>query len=209
MKKDLIVEVMKNKSRIKKFLGYSTKRVPSIIENKLEMELCKVEELIDPRYYYLVLNIEEISEFWDYKVFSERKYMAKKLALIIYTIGEKIQVEIERYSQSTEMIRGLILDKIGIVVLDSLKDRLIKKIQDETGLKRVYEVYPMNGDFPVEGQRLIYDKLNEKNDIEKISINEYFQLSPIKSVAMVVILGEEKEDFDMCNECKGCKLADK
>lgn len=203
MKKEVTKRLLENKVQIKKFMGYGARAMPAIIEKKLTEELKSIHSLIEPSCSYKIVDLEEIPELFEYNTLKEQKKKAKKLALMIYTIGNEIEKQIEKYSQSSEMIRSLILDKSGIVALDVYKDIIIEDVQRQTGLKCIYEAYPSNLDFPVQGQKLIYDKIP---NTKSISINEHYQLSPIKSVAVVVVLGEEEMLFDRCKVCGACMV---
>ena len=46
------------------------------------------------------------------------------MCVLLYTIGDKIQQKINEYSESNEMIRAMLLDKIGVVALDDINARV-------------------------------------------------------------------------------------
>lgn len=60
--------------------------------------------------------------------------------------------------------------------------------------------YPAQGDFSIESQSRLYELF--KKDTEKITINQYSQLSPIKTVMLVYGIGDKENGKNMCEECE-------
>ena len=189
--KKIIVEKIKyNRKTLDRFLGYGSRKIPPIINKKIEEEMGVIENYLDIEY--------------EYKVFEEDGH---KNAFIIYTVGNEIEHLIKSYTENTESIRAMIMDKLSIVGLDCIKDFIIDEIQKETGMYVVKEIYPGNKEFPLENQKLILDSME---NIKKISINDYYQLFPVKSVALKLELSKEPREYSRCEDCENpCEIQQK
>lgn len=171
-------QVTSNKDTILKFLGYAGREAPLPILQKIDKIILSIESLLDIQYEY--------KTFHDY-------------AFAIYTVGELIEEEIRSYLTKKEMMNALILDKAAIVALDAIKDAIIENIEYDTQKFVSDEVYPASKNFPIENQRVIFYSFN---NIDKITINPFYQLSPIKSVGVKFSLATRKKKFNRCKDCE-------
>lgn len=171
-------KVLENKATIIKFLGYGNKEVPVIIDRKINKVVSDIENLLDIQY--------------EYKIFSE-------YAFAIYTVGNIVEEKIKEYMERKEMMNSLILDKAAIVALDCIKDEIIKKIENETKKFVDDEIYPSSANFSINNQKIILESMKF---IDKIKINEYFQLFPIKSVGVKFNLSTCKKEYNRCKNCE-------
>ncbi len=180
-------EIKIDQKRVEQFMGYSSRKMPENLKEIMEGEIEK-KDVFSPRLF-----IREVDE----KMLCEngilvpvvKKHLSDsdRVFSIIYTIGDEIDLKITEYMSSNDMIRGMFLDKIGVVALDYIKSQAKEYIEKSTGLNIVHQVYPGNTDFDAEKQLGIYGLFDgEVNDY--ININEYGQMSPIKSVAFLVFL---------------------
>ena len=110
-KKDIVLNLEEQRETISRFLGYKNREIPVIIEKKIQEEINTVYSLIDIDFDYIIED---------------------RRAFLIYTVGDKIQDKINQYTKESEAIRGLILDKIAIVILDEINSQLIKVIERQT-----------------------------------------------------------------------------
>ncbi len=198
-----------DKEQVLRFLGYTKKKAPKIIEKKIDQELNTYDEYLCPEYYMKNVDIDVSIEgmvVFDGRISLESMYLYKKLKdmkkayVVVYTVGEKIEHIIEKYSEESEMMRAMIIDKIGVVALDSLKDQIVEEIETEESPDVVSSVsYPSQGDFKVEYQRVLFDLF--KDEEMNISINASSQFTPLKTVLLVYGMGDEKDTTDMCESC--------
>lgn len=193
IEKDTVVDnVRKNNLQILKFLGYGKRIPPKIIEKKISEEMKKFHEYIDIEY--------------EYRIYNSKEY---RYADTVYTIGEKLESVINGYIAEGEAMRAMIMDKIGVVALDEIKREIIKEIFLEYNLKVVKEIYPGSGNNPISMQKEI---LEEMKSVKSISINGYFQLYPVKSVALRMELSPENKFYNPCedceNPCEGIKVTE-
>lgn len=166
------------KAVVEQFLGYKNRPVPPVIEKKINEELEKFDELLQIEYGFH---------------YSETEHYAD----IIYTVGEEFEKRINQYIASSDTMRAMVLDKIAIVALDEIKEEIQNLLYEKYKLVCKKEIYPGSKDFPIEKQKEIL----EKNKVATIRINEYHQLHPVKSVALRLLLSEEANFHNRCNEC--------
>lgn len=204
-----IENIVIDKKQVLNFLGYANRKIPPIIERKIDEELEAVHSLLQPIAYIKKFPITQIKAGTTY--FGEEyglssEYLAKELEkaasiyLAVYTIGDKIEEKIKNYSSSNEMIRGMILDKIGVVALDYVKGQIKEVISKEViPYKICTQLFPGTNDFQISNQKIILDTFKEEN--KSISISKHYQLSPIKTVAVVFGIGEIEDKQTMCARC--------
>ena len=181
-KNKVIENVKKSTSFILKFLGYAKRIPPKIVEKKIVEELEKFQDYIDIEYEYRIYRKEEVS-----------------YADVIFTIGDRLEKVINSYINSGEAMRAMIMDKIGVVTLDKIKEEIIKEIFIKYDLNVIKEIYPGSSKYPIDIQKEILD---EMENIKSISINKYFQLYPLKTVAIKMILSYENKFYNPCEDCE-------
>ena len=173
--RSVVEKLHQKRETLNLFLGYKTRTIPPIINKKIEEEIELIEE-------YLEMEFE-------YKVFQED---GRDYALIVYSLGRKIDELMKAYMDNTESIRALIVDKLSILILDCIQEYIFEEIENKLGLFRVKEWYPGNKGFPIENQQKI---LRTMDSIKSICINEHGQLNPMKSVALKVDLANAASDL--------------
>ncbi|WP_379789370.1 hypothetical protein [Filifactor villosus] len=177
----VIERVKQNTKDIKRFLGYASRPVPEVILKKIGEELERFGPYLELEYEYRLHRAEE-----------------ENYADLVYTVGSAIEEPIQSYLASSEAMRAMILDKIAIVALDELKALLIEEIHRSCGLKVEREFYPGSTEFPLTMQAEIISGMRR---ISTIRINEYYQMYPIKTVALRLKLAETPSYIDRCGSC--------
>lgn len=180
-------EIKINQKRVEQFMGYSSRKMPENLKEIMKEEIEK-KDVFFPRLFIREVDEKRLCEN-GLLVPLVKKYLSDsdKVFSIIYTIGDEIDLNITEYMSSNDMIRGMFLDKIGVVALDYIKSQAKEYIEKSTGLNIVHQVYPGNTDFDAEKQLGIYC-LFDVDVKDHININEYGQMNPIKSVAFLVFL---------------------
>ena len=163
-----VIENVKNNGvTVAKFLGFIKKDPPAIITRKIGEELEKFEDYIDMEY--------------EYKVFEQDGEM---YADILYTIGGRLETVIQNYVDNGEGIRAMIMDKIGVVILDSIKDEIEKekmnfekynKIitmikEDSTLTRQIIEEIEKNENEEVREKILKYSKRNFDMEMDFVEL---------------------------------------
>lgn len=194
--------------QVLKFLGYGSKQASPVILRKLEEELTNLEGLFQPQVFLKELSLRQER---DYMILGEEiridsQYARQELAtcqrvfVALYSLGDRIEERIQEYSSSTEMIRGMILDKIGVVALDHIYSQIVDYLEEALApLKLSAAVFPAQRDFPLAFQREIFDQFADEN--QQIQIGEAYQFSPIKTVGVLLGFGREGQDGSICDRC--------
>ena len=186
-----------NKKTVLKFLGYKNRKVPSYIDKVIDEEIKKINNILNIKVYISEIDCSNHKFQEDY--IKNSLEISEKSYAILYTIGNEIEENILYYTNNNDMIRGMILDKIGIVALDYIGEKVKNYLEDKNNpLKTSFEIYPGDKGFNVRNQSLIYDYV-KNNDI---CINEYGQMNPIKSVALVLCLS--LNDEQVTSRCEKC-----
>lgn len=181
-------EVYIDEKIVLRFLGYGSRNPPETIIEIVQEEIAKVNNLLDIDVYAV-----EIKNFKDkYKSFA-----------VLYSIGDRINDEINHLMENYSMMASLALDKIGVVALDFVNAKVKEFLKlNFPHLNISNEVYPGSKDFGVENQTMIYNSIKSEFSDLTISINEYHQLSPIKSVALVILIGKGTCTVSRCDKCE-------
>lgn len=207
-----------DKDRVMTFLGYGEKKCPAVIEKKIDSQILRAKELIMPQCFYAVADIGSHEDKTALKIGSEtyefegsyvREGLSKsnKAVALVYSVGPFVDEEINLNTQSFKTMEALVLDKASIVALDEYKRLILDDLRANLyPLLPTKELYPARGDFEVKAQGEIYRaSMSCHKVIEapgyKIGINQYNQLSPIKSVAMIIGFGKSESTENMCDEC--------
>lgn len=182
IQKEIARRVIENKESIGRFLGYGNRPIPKVILRKIDQELETFADYLQIEYGYRLHDDAE-----------------EPYADLLYTVGERIEEPIRQYLASSEAMRAMILDKISIVALDAVKDLLLEEIASNSGYYMKKEIYPGSSGFPLAMQREILASVEKTG---RIKINEYFQLFPVKSVALRVLLSRRLHCSDRCSTCE-------
>lgn len=116
---------------------------------------------------------------------------AEKLVLGIVTIGSAVEEQAERYIQEKEWTRALVLDAYGSAAVEAAVVELNYKICkhfEESALVAGRRVSPGYPKWPVEQQKLLFDAFKTPRPAG-VELNEYFIMTPRKSVSFGVPLG--------------------
>lgn len=204
-----IENIIIDRNQVLKFLGYAHRHLPPIISKKVDEEIERSNDLFEPSAFFKQFKVDMINDgeisfgqiyrMKSYYVANELKN-SSSIYLSLYTIGDKIESRIREYSKSNEMIRAMILDKIGVVALDNVNQQIKEKIAEQIAhLKISSQLYPSQKDFDIFNQKIIFDIFQEENDT--ITISKYYQLYPLKTVAVLFGIGKDEDKSNMCDRC--------
>ena len=134
---------------------------------------------------------------------------AKELAVIVCTIGPKLEKKVTEYSKNGEALRGMMLDGIGSTAVDTLIPEILKFIATEVSA-RGYEISsPINPGMPgfalTEQWNLV--ELVKADEID-VSLSTSGVLIPRKSVAMVIGIGPKMTRWTQVEVCARCSLSE-
>jgi len=132
---------------------------------------------------------------------------AKELAVILCTIGPKLEKQVTDYSKSKEAMRGMILDGIGSTAVDMMTLEVLRRLTGEVS-SRGYEISsPVNPGmpgFPLTEQWNLLGLVNA--DEISVSLTASGVLVPRKSVSMVIGIGPRMTRWTPAQVCARCSL---
>lgn len=178
---ELIEKVNSKKRVVERFLGFTDRPAPKVIQKKIDQELENFPKLLDVFYNY-VISGDEIN--------------------MIYSVGPKFEDRIDLLVEDGQAMNAMIVDKIGVICLDVIRSLIVKEVKAKYQKTPYKYFYPGGKDYGIDLQAEIHQMM----DTGYIKINDYHQLYPVKSVALRAKLkdaeadGEEKEGSP-CDAC--------
>ncbi|HEY33371.1 MAG TPA: hypothetical protein G4O10_09760 [Dehalococcoidia bacterium] len=133
---------------------------------------------------------------------------AEELAVVVGTIGPRLEKQVTDYLGGREPLRGLLLDGIGSAAVDSLAQEACKLIQDEASLRGYQASSPFGPGttgFPITEQWQLF-KLVPAAEIG-VRLAASGLMVPRKSVSMVIGLGEQVTARERGEACARCNLS--
>jgi hypothetical protein len=132
---------------------------------------------------------------------------AKELAILLCTIGPRLEKQVTDYNKSGETIRGVILDGIGSTAVDMLALEVLRRLASEVS-SRGYEISsPVNPGmpgFPLTEQWNLLGLVNA--DEIGVSLTVSGVLVPRKSTSMVIGIGPKMTRWTQAEVCARCSL---
>jgi hypothetical protein len=132
---------------------------------------------------------------------------AKELAILLCTIGPRLEKQVTDYSKSDEVMRGMILDGIGSAAVDKLVLEVLSLIDSEVS-SRGYEISsPVNPGmpgFPLTEQWNLLKLVNA--DEIGVRLTASGVLIPRKSTSMVMGIGPQMTRWTQAEVCARCTL---
>jgi len=132
---------------------------------------------------------------------------AKELAVLLCTIGPRLEKQVTDYSRSGEAMRGMILDGIGSTAVDMMTLEVLRRLASEVS-SRGYEISsPVNPGmpgFPLTEQWNLLGLVNA--DEIGVRLTASGVLVPRKSVSMVIGIGPKMTRLTEAEVCARCSL---
>jgi len=132
---------------------------------------------------------------------------AKELAVLLCTIGPRLEKQVTDYSKSGEAMRGMILDGIGSTAVDIVTLEVLRRLASEVS-SRGYEISsPVNPGmpgFPLTEQWNLLGLV--KADEIGVRLTASGVLVPRKSASMVIGIGPEMTRWTEAEVCARCSL---
>jgi hypothetical protein len=198
------------------FRGYSKIR-PEIKSLVLEL-LVSVEDthLLEPAVAYEIYSITEMSH-WQLSLEGNAVVQgtllpsllpeARELAVVICTIGSRLEKQVTDYTNLGEPLRGVLLDGIGSTAVDSLAQEACKLIAGEA-LSRGYQasspISPGMPGLPITEQWQLL-KMVPAQEIE-VHLTSAGIMVPRKSTSMVIGIGPQMKAWTQAEVCAHCSL---
>jgi hypothetical protein len=132
---------------------------------------------------------------------------AKELAVLLCTIGPRLEKQVTDYSKSGEAMRGMILDGIGSTAVDMTALEVFRRLASEVS-SRGYEISsPVNPGmpgFPLTEQWNLLGLANA--DKIGVRLTSSGVLVPRKSTSMVMGIGPQMTRWTQAEVCARCSL---
>jgi hypothetical protein len=132
---------------------------------------------------------------------------AKELAVLLCTIGPRLEKQVTDYSKSGEAMRGMILDGIGSTAVDMIAREVLRRLASEVS-SRGHEISsPVNPGmpgFPLTEQWNLLKLVNA--DEIGVSLTSSGIMVPRKSASMVIGIGPKMTRWTEAEICARCNL---
>jgi len=132
---------------------------------------------------------------------------AKELAVLLCTIGPRLEKQVTDYTSQGEPLRGILLDGIGSTAVDALAEEVCKFIANEASSRGYEASSPVNPGMPglpiTEQWQLL--KLVPAGEIG-VSLTSAGIMVPRKSVSMVMGIGSQMAKWTRAEVCARCHL---
>ncbi len=133
---------------------------------------------------------------------------AKELAVVVCTIGSRLEKQVTNYFKQDEPLRGVLLDGIGSAAVDSLTEEICKLITVEASSRGYQAGSPVSPGMPglpiTEQWQLL--KMVPAQKIG-VSLTSSGTMVPRKSASMVIGIGPQMKTWTRAEVCGRCSLA--
>jgi hypothetical protein len=132
---------------------------------------------------------------------------AKELAIMVCTIGPKLEKQVTDYSKSGETLRSTLLDGIGSAAMDMLIPEACRRIASEIssrGYQASSPVSPGWPGLPITEQWNLFELVNTQEI--GVSLTSSGIMVPRKSVSMVIGIGPQMATWTQAEVCARCNL---
>jgi len=132
---------------------------------------------------------------------------AKELAVVVCTIGPKLEKQATDYFSKGEPLRGMLLDGIGSAAVDMLVPEACRRIASESsprGHQTSSPVSPGWPGLPLTEQWNLFELVNTQEI--GVSLTASGIMVPRKSVSMVIGIGPQMATWTQAEVCARCNL---
>ncbi len=198
-------------------LGGGAKVRPEIKSLLLELlASVKKTHLLEPAIAYEIYSITEMSRrqlslegnlVVGGSLLPSLLPQAKELAVVVSTIGLKLEKQVTDYTNRGEPLRGMLLDGIGSAAVDSLTQEVCKFMAGEAssrGYQASSPISPGMPGFPITEQWRLLEMVPAREI--GISLTPLAIMSPRKSTSMVIGIGPQMRTWTQAEACASCRL---
>jgi len=132
---------------------------------------------------------------------------AKELAVLLCTIGPRLENRVTDYSRSAEVMKGMILDGIRSTALDMMVLEVLGRLADDVSSRSYRISSPVNPGmpgFPLNEQRNLLGVV--KADEIGLGVTSSGMLVPRTSTSMVIGIGPNVKKWTQAAVCSRCRL---
>ncbi|MBM4276495.1 MAG: hypothetical protein FJ130_01265 [Deltaproteobacteria bacterium] len=132
---------------------------------------------------------------------------ADEFAVVICTIGHRLEKQVTNYFKQDEPLRGVLLDGIGSAAVDLLAEEACK-LMTERASSRGYQagspISPGMQGLPITEQRWLF-KMAPAQKIG-VGLTSSGVMSPLKSTSMIIGIGPQMKTWTRAEVCAQCGL---
>jgi hypothetical protein len=133
---------------------------------------------------------------------------AKEMTIAVCTIGPRLEKKVTDYTSQGEPLRGMLLDGIGSVAVDSLAEEFCKFVANEAS-SRDYEagspINPGMPGLPITTQWALLELVPAQQI--GVSLTSSGMMIPRKSVSMIIGIGPQMATWTRAEVCARCHLS--
>ena len=131
---------------------------------------------------------------------------ARELAVVVGTVGPKLERKVAEYFDRGEPLRGVLLDGIGSAAVDSLTQETCRFMMDKVSSRgyRVSSPLSPGMNFPISEQWRLFE-LVAAEEIG-VSLTSSGVMVPLKSASMVIGVAPEMPSWTQAEVCTRCSL---
>jgi len=206
-----------DRNDVLRILGYKdVKTVPSEVLGELETVIEKVGEIIIPRVFYRTFGFtadegsEKLITDSGKALTGEYVYNSLKTAdyliVAVSTLGAGMDRLCSQYFEEKDYPKGMMVDAIGISMLNTLNYTFRCEMQKEAEIKGLgvsRKLCPGTHNWNLSDQRVIFELLEK--DISGLHLNDSFMISPMKSDTSVLGAGAGMGS-NTSHDCENCGL---
>lgn len=173
-----------------------------LLEPAIAYEICKIREI---RHCQTVLG--NGLAFRSHLVASVMK-SAREAALVVCTIGSRLEARVSEYFARNQPTKAVVLDAVGIEAVNRVSEEASRRVEVEAadrGLKASIPINPgMSSMCSLEEQEVVFKVVDAERIGVKLSSSSV--MIPLKSISMIVGLGEDVPTRDTGSQCDFCSL---
>lgn len=149
--------------------------------------------------YRAIFPLIDSYAYYNYNFADQEIDYAEYVSCFI-TLGNSVDKIQTVYMDKELIMESYMIDCLASELLVKAYKQFVKYIEENSG-KFVLKLDFLGDKYPVE----MVSKLYEQDKPENISYNSCYQLSPSKTVTILLPLSEHKPENNVCNTCYLCK----
>lgn len=138
---------------------------------------------------------------------AELDHSAEFLVAGIFTLQAVFDVFYQQAARSGDLCRAMMADAIGVAYLESLSLYCLSLFRKEAKMMGLFAgcfFGPGYGDYPLEGQKQLFDLINAA--AVGVRLLSSMAMEPLKSLSFFLFYGREEKERSRLSKCGRCHL---
>lgn len=210
-------EIKVTPEQVARYFGGNKYKLPDDMKETVIQTIDKLLEKANPAFIYSLYKVEKLTS--DRKLvfkngislmIPEREYDpgTKYIAAGVCSLGTVLESPSQEASGNTAMFDYMLLDAVGVSLIESLGDKCFKILKDLATSMQLFtgcRFGPGYGDMPMESQADLF-KLVDAESIG-VRLNKMMVMEPAKSLSFFVNFTTEDTSSKNKYKCKNCGYA--